>query len=412
MSAVTSIDRAYRSLLPAVLTYDPELDGPRGRVRRTTRDWLVDIGVFLFAILLGLSVFAIAVEDGYVPTESRQALDLAIGIVAVLAVWLRRRWPVGLALGMLLIGMVSASSAGAAVVALFTVAVHRRFPTVLVITLLNLATIPIYYGLVVDARLNFWIEVTIATLLTLVIVAWGVIVRARRQLVLSLRERAKRAEAEQQLRVEQARHQERERIAREMHDVLAHRLSLLSVHAGALEFRPGAPADEVARAAGVIRDSAHQALQDLREVIWVLRGEPAGAPTGPDRPQPTFADLSDLVAESLAAGAEVRLVNGVDDSATVPANVGRNAYRIVQEGLTNARKHAPGSAVSVRLYGGAGEGLRIEIRNPAAKEAASIPGAGAGLVGLGERVNLAGGRLRHGRAGGEFRLSVWLPWPA
>ena len=96
-------------------------------------------------------------------------------------------------------------------------------------------------------------------------------VRARRQLVVSLRDRAERAEAEQQLRVEQARQAERARIAREMHDVLAHRISLLSLHAGALEFRPDAPPEEVARAAGVIRASAHEALEDLREVIGVLR---------------------------------------------------------------------------------------------------------------------------------------------
>ena len=112
-------------------------------------------------------------------------------------------------------------------------------------------------------------------------------VRARRQLVLSLRERADRAEAEQQLHVEQARQQERARIAREMHDVLAHRISLLSMHAGALEFRPDAPPEEVARAAGIVRASAHQALQDLREVIGVLREEPA-VNGGPERPQPTL----------------------------------------------------------------------------------------------------------------------------
>ena len=120
-------------------------------------------------------------------------------------------------------------------------------------------------------------------------------VRARRQLVVSLRDRAERAEAEQQLRVAQARQLERTRIAREMHDVLAHRISLLSLHAGALEFRPDAPPEEVARAAGVIRASAHAALQDLREVIGVLRAELAGRgrpgapaahprrPAGPDR---------------------------------------------------------------------------------------------------------------------------------
>ncbi len=97
-------------------------------------------------------------------------------------------------------------------------------------------------------------------------------VRSRRQLVVTLRERARRAEAEAELRAEQAQRLAREAIAREMHDVLAHRLTLLSVHAGALEFRPDAPAAEVGRAAGVIRDSAHEALQDLREIIGVLRG--------------------------------------------------------------------------------------------------------------------------------------------
>ena len=129
-------------------------------------------------------------------------------------------------------------------------------------------------------------------------------VRARRQLVLSLRERAERAEAEQQLRVEQARQHERARIAREMHDVLAHRISLLSMHAGALEFRPDAPPEEVAHAAGIVRASAHQALQDLREVIGVLREEPA-LNGGPERPQPTLANLPALLDESRTAGMHV-----------------------------------------------------------------------------------------------------------
>ena len=123
-------------------------------------------------------------------------------------------------------------------------------------------------------------------------------VRARRQLVLSLRERADRAEAEQQMRVEQARPHERARIAREMHDVLAHRISLLSMHAGALEFRPDAPPEEIARAAGIIRASAHQALEDLREVIGVLREEPADG--DPERPQPTLANLPGACSTSRA----------------------------------------------------------------------------------------------------------------
>jgi signal transduction histidine kinase len=242
---------------------------------------------------------------------------------------------------------------------------------------------------------------------------WGMVVRSRRLLVLSLRDRAERAESEQQLRVAQARALERTRIAREMHDVLAHRISLLSLHAGALEIRPDAASADVARAAGVIRASAHQALEDLRQVIGVLR-EPS-AERGVERPQPTIAGLPPLVGESRDAGVPVRLDLRVDDPAEVPDGTGRAAYRIVQEALTNARKHAPGAAVCVTVAGAPGKGLRIEVHNgPAAGGAAPpLPGAGTGLIGLAERATLAGGGLRHGADGaGGYALRAWLPWPA
>jgi signal transduction histidine kinase len=207
---------------------------------------------------------------------------------------------------------------------------------------------------------------------------------------------------------------ERTRIAREMHDVLAHRISLLSLHAGALEVRPDAAPAEVAGAAAVIRASAHQALQDLREVIGVLReGEPSDQ-AAPERPQPTIAELTSLADESRAAGVRVRLDLRLE-AAQVPDLTGRTAYRIVQEGLTNARKHAPGASVTVAVGGGAGSGLTIEIRNPwpvAGGGVVALPGAGTGLVGLAERATLAGGRLTHGVDGREFALTAWLPWPA
>jgi signal transduction histidine kinase len=306
------------------------------------------------------------------------------------------------------------SSAGATTALLFTIAIHRRFAVVAAVMAASILTLPLYFLIVGSSPGGLWFEATIAILLMLVAVGWGMIVRARRQLVMSLRERALRAESEQQLRVEQARHHERERIAREMHDVLAHRISLLSVHAGALEFRPDAPPEEIAAAAGVIRASAHQALQDLREVISVLRGDASGGDIGPARPQPTIVDLPELVEESRLAGMRVELTNRIADLGAVPSSVGRGAYRIVQEGLTNARKHAPDTAVVVRVDGEAGDGIDIELRNRWPDGATSdIPGAGAGLVGLTERVSLAGGRIEHGRTpDGEFRLHAWLPWPA
>ena len=229
--------------------------------------------------------------------------------------------------------------------------------------------------------------------------------------MLSLRDRAARAETEARLRAEQAQRRARDEIAREMHDVLGHRLSLLSVHAGALEFRPGAPAEEVVRAAKVIRENAHLALQDLREVLGVLR-----APVG-ELPQPTIGDVQQLVAESGRAGMRVALHE--DTAGPVPDLAGRTAYRVVQEALTNARKHAPGAEVQVRLAGAPGQGLTVEVCNrPPGPRSVPAPGAppgrgtGQGLAGLAERVALAGGALEHGPTGaGGWRLAARLPWP-
>ncbi|WP_242608949.1 sensor histidine kinase [Actinomadura formosensis] len=243
------------------------------------------------------------------------------------------------------------------------------------------------------------------------LISWGALARARRALLASLRERARRAEAEQGRRVAEARMAERTRIAREMHDVLAHRLSLLATYAGALEYRPDAPPEKLAEAAGVVRAGVHQALDELREVILLLR---AGDTDEDDRPQPVLADLPRLLAEARDAGGRVELRDEVADAAALPPAAGRTAYRVVQEALTNARKHAAGCAVRVVLAGRPGDGLVIDVRNPLPPEggAAAPPGSGTGLVGLTERVRLAGGRLDHQAAAGEFRLRAWLPWPA
>ena len=148
-------------------------------------------------------------------------------------------------------------------------------------------------------------------------------------------------------------------------------------------------------------------------MIGVLRAEAGDG--DPEPPQPTLADLPALIEESREAGMQVRFECELPDAGAVPAATGRSAYRIVQEGLTNARKHARGAAVEVTVEGTAGTGLTIEIRNrlPVGVAAASeIPGTGTGIVGLAERASLAGGRLEHGRtAAGDYRLWVWLPWP-
>jgi signal transduction histidine kinase len=225
--------------------------------------------------------------------------------------------------------------------------------------------------------------------------------------IASLRERAWRAEAEQARRVDEARRAERGRIAREMHDVLAHRLSLLATSAGALEYRPDAPPDQLARAAGVVRDGAHQALDELREVIGLLRDDADPSDDARGRPQPTLTDLPRLIEESRAAGMSVQVDDRVDDGSALPATVGRAAYRVVQEGLTNAAKHAAGQPVKLRIAWEP-DALLLSMANSVAAPQQS---AGHGLGGLHERVGHAGGLLDHRVDDNEFRLVAMFPAP-
>ena len=377
--------------------------------RRSRRDWIVDCSLFLLAAAVG--GLALADQVGRGLDGPLLVFDVIGGAALCLALWWRRRWPFGLGLASVPIVAFSSSAGIAGLIVLFTVAAYRRWQLAFLVAGLQLAVFPVYRAVQPDddslPPLAFFV---IQTLAYAAIVAWGMFIRGRRQ---SRRERVRHAEAEQELRVEQIRHAERTRIAREMHDVLAHRISLLSLHAGALEFRPDAPPEEVARAAAVIRASAHQALEDLRAVIGVLRDGPDGGV--PQPPQPTLAALPGLLEESRAAGMRLHADVRLADLAAVPDAIGRHALRIVQEALTNARKHATSAAVDLRVEGAPGEGLAIEVRNPASVLAAGepeIPGAGTGLVGLAERATLSGGHLVYGLdQNGDFQLRAWLPWP-
>ncbi|PWI06602.1 two-component sensor histidine kinase [Streptomyces sp. NWU339] len=370
---------------------------------RSRRDWVVDIAFFLFAV-----IFSVVTADSVHLDESmsggEQIADQVAGGLACALVFLRRRWPVHLAVALMLAGTYFHHLTGAMLVALFTVAVHRKrrvtscvAAVVLVQFLLFLAQGPDAESEAAGSALTYFALVAGA-------IGWGLYVRYRRALIASLEERTAQA-------AEEARRQAREEIAREMHDVLAHRLSLLSVHAGALEFNPSAPASDIQRAAEVIRDSAHQALQDLREVIGVLRAPTAGRDGAEGRPQPTLADVERLVAESHEAGIGVTYHQEAKNADTLPAVIGRTAYRIVQEGLTNVRKHAADTEITVTVSGRPGEGLTVVVANPLpGSPGTAIPGAGQGLIGLGERAELAGGRLEHGPRDGSFVLRAWLPW--
>lgn len=367
--------------------------------RRSARDWAVDTAVFVVALLGALYLY----EEGKTQPVSHDLieLDFVTGMAVCLSLWFRRRWPVTLALIAAITATFSEAAGAPALILILSVAVYRPLRMTLLVFGVNALGILVYLEIRRPADDREAILVS-AGLLYAAIAGWGLYIRSRRQLLQTLRDRADRAETVARLQAEQAQLRAREEIAREMHDVLGHRLSLLSVHAGALAYRSDASTEEVTSTAEVLRASAHQALQDLREVIGVLR-----APVG-ELPQPTFADLPVLVEGSRAAGLPVEL--HLDAPGMLPDHVGRTAYRIVQEGLTNALKHAPGEPIRISVTGAPGNGLSVEVRNPAPHRRR---GDGQGLIGLAERAALVEGRLEHGRTpDGDFRLFAWLPWPA
>jgi signal transduction histidine kinase len=389
-------ERWQRRLLPGSM-----VDGPGAE--RSLRDWAVDALVTVVA--LGLGVLAMH-DTWHQHGVFLRTADIVLGVASTVTLWDRRRHPVGVAAFVIPASAISALAGGAGLVVLFNAAIRCGRRELAWITLASVASAVVYSLIYASSPPDLRDTVLIGLLMFGFAIGWGLFVRVRRDLVDSLRERNAQLEEDGLLRADRARAAERERIAREMHDVLAHRLSLLSLHAGALEYRPDAPPAEIAATAGVVREAAAEALEELRDVIGVLREGTEGESRPP---QPTLADLPALIEESRAAGMRI------EDELDLPeagGSIGRTAYRVVQEGLTNARKHAPGVLVRVKVTTSA-EALRIEIRNPAPLSpppAAALPGAGSGLIGLGERVQLANGDLRHGwDGGGEFTLVATLP---
>jgi signal transduction histidine kinase len=335
-------------------------------------------------------------------------LDLGLGALAFGLTFLRRRWPMAIAVVTSALATFSATANGPSVLTAVSVATRRRWLEIIPLGVFSLVCAQ-FFPVLHDMRDEPPLLTLAVNLFAIVAtLAWGMYLGSRRELMWSLRHRAERAEAEQELRAAQSRSNERARIAREMHDVLAHRISQISMHAGALAFREDLTADEMRDSAGVIQAKAHEALTDLRGVLGVLRDE-SGELT--HAPLPTYADVPALVAGARRSGMTVAFDDRLDTNQPVPDAAGRTIYRIVQEGLTNAHKHAPGSTLAIELSGSPGDGIDVVLRNPLGF-ASTTPGSGLGLVGLTERAELRGGRLEHGRDGSAFVLRGWIPWAA
>jgi signal transduction histidine kinase len=335
--------------------------------------------------------------------------ELVLGVVSYVLVWFRRSAPVTVALLVAGMSTFSGVAAGPATLAGVSVATYRRVVPIVVVGLANFVAAQTYTTLAPwETSDNVWISVAVNAVVNAGMMGWGMYIGSRRELLWTLRHRAQRAEDERDLRVGQARVTERARIAREMHDVLAHRITQVSMQAGALGFRDDLDAPRLRDGLAQIQGQANAALHELRGILGVLRDDTTAQPLA--RPQPTYDDVALLVDEARRSGMNVQLRDEVADAAGVPDGVGRTVYRIVQEGLTNARKHAPGALLTVHLGGSPAEGIDVWMRNPLGFAATATPGAGLGLVGLRERTELSGGRLDQWKDRGTFVLHAWIPW--
>ena len=337
-------------------------------------------------------------------------LEVVLGIAAFVLVHFRRRAPVPIALVIAAMSAVSGIAAGPATLAAVSVATRRDLPHVVLVGITNFVAAQTWTTIAPFADNDEVITAVVNLVVNTGMMGWGLYIGSRRELLWTLRTRAERAETEQDLRMGQARSTERARIAREMHDVLAHRITQVSMQAGALAFREDLDGDRLREGLGQIQGQANDALHELRDVLGVLREDDPGPATA--RPQPTYDDIPALVAEAQTHGLDIDWSDRVDTTTPVPPATGRTVYRIVQEGITNVRKHAPGSEVAIRSTGDPHSGITVVLANPLADHGTGAPGAGLGLVGLRERTELRGGRLDQRTEGATFVLEAWLPWTA
>ncbi|MEW2359435.1 histidine kinase [Spirillospora sp. NPDC029432] len=249
-----------------------------------------------------------------------------------------------------------------------------------------------------------------AVLLLILPALSGSLLGRRRPLVRILRERNDYLERAQVLTADKARMQERARIAAEMHDMLGHRLSLISMHAGALELGAAKDAPRLSGQAELLRTTAATAMSELRDILGVLRDTMEADPGGTGESTGTRTDIAGLVAESRRAGIDVELAwTGPDLDGADPRT--RHAlHRVVREGLTNVHKHAPAARTRVEVAGD-GDRVRVLVVNgPVPGERPRPPGTRQGLIGLDERIALIRGALAAGPTPeGGFRVTADLP---
>ncbi|OAH14128.1 sensor histidine kinase LiaS [Streptomyces jeddahensis] len=379
-------------------------------------------------------------------------VGVIFGLVAGAVLVLRRRWPVavvlvsvaitpaqmGFLLGLVGLYTLAASELPRRIIGALA---GMSFAGTMIVGFVRAYQDAAGGGLTIGDWFVPFVAITMSLGMTAPPVLLGLYVGARRRLMESLRERADSLERELQLlaeraeeRAEWARSEERRRIAREMHDVVAHRVSLMVVHAAALQAVARKDPEKAVKNAALVGDMGRQALTELREMLGVLRAGESAVPVAEPVPLagvgaaaaaaasraaqdegaegPSLAELDELVGQSREAGMVVELwVEG--KSRVYAPEVEQTAYRVVQEALTNVHKHAAGAKARVRLAHRASEiAMQVENEPPPAASAsdARLPSGGNGLVGMKERVAALGGVFVSGPTdAGGFRVSAVIP---
>ncbi|SHK83561.1 Signal transduction histidine kinase [Nocardiopsis flavescens] len=394
------------------------------------RPWVRAALVSVLCSLLGPPFFLVSLGL-YLDSDPRDhgallafaLLDVPIGLAAGIAAGPLRRSTAG-NLVLVLAGSVSSWALPACAVATVRLGARRSHPLAGLVLLLTVgsgtAFARLHSRLTGIASEPLLFEVLAVGALTLFLLLWGYALGTREALVATLRERAEAAERERVATVRgrnadiaRTRAEERNAIARDMHDGLSHQLAIIAMHAGALAYRSDLPPDRMREAAGTVRDAAADANGVLREVLSALRAVGPGAPSrSGTEPLPTPASLGELVEGARAAGQRVDVRwRGLDpgDLGSLAPTTAVSLARVTSELLMNARKHAPGEPVEL-VFAREGDALTVRAANAVVDGASPAQGTGLGLVGVAERAQLLGGTARYGGVGGRFEVEVRVPW--
>jgi signal transduction histidine kinase len=390
-------------------------DAP-GRPGSSSWAWLGALPAWTWDVVPALAIGGIlALEFRWTP------LSVALGLAAAAALLARRRLPLTVlavtgaaAFADISLGEAAAVAATvAAMVALYTVDTRCGRRWSLGASAVGLAGALLALAVASDLDARQLAELAIAPL-AVITALWvtGDNLRVRRAYVAGLEERAAWADAQRAAEARRAAEEERARIARELHDVVAHHVAVIAVQAGAARMLATGADERTLDLLGSIEGASHQAMRELRRLLGVLRREPGGEPGGPRQaaPQPGLGQLEQLLDQVRRAGLPVELtVDGAPEG--LPDGVDLSAYRIVQEALTNALKHAGPVATRVGLRcDGRAVTLIVTSARPAGEPAAPPERPGHGLIGMRERAAMAGGELRAGpTADGGFEVFARLP---